>query len=74
MHCDDENITQISDFSKGVYYRETHKHMKNKNKIMAGSTDVLFVFNIRTRNLTKQSSNFLRIHNHVQNHSYEEIS
>ena len=31
-HCDDDNITQISDLPKGVYYSETHKHMKNKNK------------------------------------------
>ena len=34
-HCDDDNITQISDLPKGVYYIETHKHMKNKNKMMS---------------------------------------
>ena len=59
---------------KEVYYRETHKHMKNKNKnkTMAGSTYVLFVVYIITSHLTKHSSNFPRIPNHVQNHSYEE--
>ena len=31
-HCDDDNITEISDLPKGVYHRETHKHTKNKNK------------------------------------------
>ena len=29
-HCGDDNITQIIDLSKGVYYIKTHKHMKNK--------------------------------------------
>ena len=56
---------------KGVYYRETHKHNKNKKKMMAGSTDVLFVVYIRTRHLTKHSSNFSRIQKHVQNNSHE---
>ena len=56
-HCDDYNINQISDLPKGGYYRETHKHMKNKNKIMAGSTDLLFVVYIRTSHQTKHSSN-----------------
>ena len=23
-HCDDNNITEISDLPKGIYYRETH--------------------------------------------------
>ena len=50
-HFDDENITQISDLPQGVYYRETNKHMKNKNKTMAGSTGVLFVVYIRTSHL-----------------------
>ena len=59
-HYADDNITQISDLPKGVYYRETHKHMKNKNKTMAGSTDVLFAFYIRTRHMTKHSSNFFQ--------------
>ena len=58
---------------KGVYYRETHKHIKNKNKMMEGSTDVLFVVYIRTINMTKHSSTLSIIINHVQNHSYEEI-
>ena len=29
-HCDDENITKISDLPEVVYHRETHKHMKKK--------------------------------------------
>ena len=70
-HCDDDNITQICDISKGVYYRETQKHTK-KEKMLSGSTDLLFVVCIRTRHLTNHSSNFSIIHNHVQNYSYEE--
>ena len=42
-HCDDGNITQITDRPKVVYYRESHK---NKNK-MSGSTS----------NMKKHSSN-----------------
>ena len=57
---------------KGVYYIDTQKHMKKKKKTMAGPTDVLFVVYIRTTYLIKHRSNFSRIHNHVQNHSYEE--
>ena len=59
-HCDDDNITEISDLPKGVYYRETQKHMKNKNNTMAGSTYVLFVVYIRIRHQTKHSSNFFK--------------
>ena len=40
---------------KGVYYRETQKLTKNKNKLMQGSTDVLFVLYIRTSHLSKHS-------------------
>ena len=29
---------------KGVYYRETHKHTKKKEKTMAGPTDVFLLF------------------------------
>ena len=50
-HCDDENITIISYLPKGVYYRETHKYMKKKKKVMTVSIDVLFVVYIRTSNL-----------------------
>ena len=35
-HCDDENITEISDLPKGVYYRETQiitKKKKNNARI-----------------------------------------
>ena len=47
-HCDDDNITQISDLPLGVYIRESHK-----NKLMSGSTDLLFFVYIRTRHMTK---------------------
>ena len=56
-HCDDDNITQMSDLPKVIYYRETHKHTKKKNIMMAGSTDVFFVVYIRKIHLTKHSSN-----------------
>ena len=36
-HCDDNNITQISDLSIGVYIRESHKKRK-KEEWMSGST------------------------------------
>ena len=39
--------------SKGFYYRETHKHTKNKNKMMSVSKDILFVVYIRTSNMIK---------------------
>ena len=29
-HCDDDNITEVSDLPKGVYYRETHKPAEKK--------------------------------------------
>ena len=48
-HCDDENITQISDNTRrGFYYRETQK-----NWVIWGSTDVLFVVYIRKRHLIR---------------------
>ena len=50
-HCDYYNITQISDLPNGVYYIETQKHTKNKNKKMAGPKDVLFVVYTRTTHL-----------------------
>ena len=56
-HCDDDNITQISDLPKRVYYRETYKHMKKIYIMMAGSTDVFFDVYIRTSHLIKHSSN-----------------
>ena len=59
-HCDDDNITEISDLPNGFYYRETHEPMKKKNKLMHGSTDVLFVVYIRTIHLTKHSYIFLK--------------
>ena len=57
-HCDDDNITEISDLPKGVYYRETHKPKKKKKILMHGSTKVLFVVYTRTSHLTKHSYNF----------------
>ena len=54
-HCDDDNITEISDLPKGVYYRETQEPTKNKKILIHGSTKVLFVVYIRTSHLTKHS-------------------
>ena len=59
-YCDDGNITEISDSPKGVYYKETNEPTKNKNKSIQGSTDVLFVFFIRTSYLTKYSYIYFR--------------
>ena len=59
-HCDDDTITQVSNSPKNNYYRETHKHMKKEKKMMAGSTDVLFVLYIRTIHLTKHSTIFFQ--------------
>ena len=57
---------------KGVYYRETQKHIKNKNKMMSGSTDVSFVVYIITSHLKNTAIMFLRIQNHIQKYSHEE--
>ena len=57
---------------KGVYYKETKSLSRNKNKLMQGSTDVLFVVYIRTSHLKKIALIYLRIHNHIQTHYYEE--
>ena len=46
-HCDNDNITEISDLQKGVYYRETHKPAE-KQFLLMGSSKVLFVDYIRT--------------------------
>ena len=54
-HYDDDNITEISDLPKGVYYRETQKPTKKKNTLMPGFTKLLFVVYIRTSHLTKHS-------------------
>ena len=53
-HCDDDNITELSDLPKGVHYRETQKPVKKKC-LMMGSSKVLFVVYIRTSHLTKHS-------------------
>ena len=34
-HCDDDNITEISNFPEGVYTRETHKQKTNMKKLMS---------------------------------------
>ena len=47
-------------------------HMKEKKETMAVSIDVLFVVYIITSHLKNTALIFSRIHNHVQNHSYEE--
>ena len=47
-HCDDENITEISDLPIVVYYRGTHKPTKKKKILMHGSTKRLFAVYIRT--------------------------
>ena len=56
-HCDDDNITEISDIPKGFYYRETQESTKKNNILMHGSTNVLFVVYIRTSHLTKHRYN-----------------
>ena len=56
-HCDDDNITQISDLPKGVYYIETHKNTKNID--IRINRCIIFLY-IRTIHLTKHSSNFLQ--------------
>ena len=58
-HCDDDNITELSDLPDGVYYRETHKPTK-KNRLMMGYSKVLLVVYIRTSHLTKHIHNFLK--------------
>ena len=58
-HCDDDNITELSDLPEGVYYRETHKPTKKK-RLMMGSSKVLSVVYIRTSHLTQHSYNFLK--------------
>ena len=47
--CDDDNITQISNLSKGVYIRESHKNAGKK--VMSVSTNILLIFYIRTSHL-----------------------
>ena len=59
-HFDDEKITQMSDFIKMCYIRESHNKTKNRIKAMSVSTYVLFVVYIRTRYLTKYSSIFVQ--------------
>ena len=65
-HCAHKNITQISDFPKGVYLRDIHKK-NTKNKGMSGSADVLFFVYIRTSHLKNTTDFFLIINQHVQN-------
>ena len=51
-HFDDDNITEISDLPKGVYYIETQKLTKKKKKLMQGSTYILLVVYIRTSHIS----------------------
>ena len=57
-HCDDENITQICDFTKRGL---CHKKTTTTNKLMAGSTDILFVVYIRKIHLITCSSKDIQI-------------
>ena len=57
-HCDDDNITQISDLPKGAYIGESHK--KSKKKVMVGSTYVIFVVYIITNHMRKNSPIFFK--------------
>ena len=56
-HCDDDNITQISDLPKVVYIIESQK---TKKTIMSGSTDVLYVVYIITGHMTTYSSSYFQ--------------
>ena len=55
-HCDDDNITELSDLPEGVYNRETHKPLEKKC-LMIGSSKLRFVVYTRTSHLTKHSYN-----------------
>ena len=52
-HCDDDNITELSDLTEGVYYRETQKPTKKK-RLMMDSSKVLSVVYIITSHLRSQ--------------------
>ena len=59
-HCDDANITEVSNFIEGVYTREIHKPNKTR-KLVSGSKDILFVVYIRIEDLIASGSVFKRI-------------
>ena len=71
-HCDDDNITEISYLPKVVYYRETHNtHEREKGN--HGSINRCIVCCLYHNKPSENTALiFSRIHNHVQNHSYEE--
>ena len=74
-HCDDDNITQVSDIPKVVYIIERHKKTKRKEKVMSDSIYLSLVFLYQNKQYDKiQLYLFSRIPNHVQNQSYEEIN
>ena len=56
-HCDNDDITEISDFPEGVYTRESNKKTKNK-KLMSRSNKTLLVVYVITSNLISPSSVF----------------
>ena len=55
-HCDNDEITQISNFTEVVYTRESHKQKYTKKKVMSGSNKVLSVVYIITSNLITPNS------------------
>ena len=69
-HCDDDNTTQISDFTKrGLLYRESQKYKKSDVRINRCIICCLY----QNKLSEKYSFNYFpRFHQHVQNNSYEE--
>ena len=64
-HCDDNNITQISDFTKRGYIRESH----NKMHV---SLNIFIICCLYQDKSSEKYSSLKKIHQHVQNQSYEE--
>ena len=71
-HCDNDNITQISDLPKRVYIRESQKKQKEKSDVKINRCIICCLYQNKTSENTFLF--FSRIHNHVQNKSYEESS
>ena len=71
-HCDDDEITEISDFPEGVYTIESHKKDTNK-KFMSGLDTILLIVYIRTSNLMASSSVSDKQFSHISkiNHTKE---
>ena len=71
-HCDDENITVISDLPKGVYYRETQETHEKEKEINAKFNKCIFCCLYQNKPSDKTQLYFSRIQNHVQKYSHEE--